>query len=94
MANAKNSDEDVKPDPTPAAPAPAEPDQPKESALKEDDKVPGKVEGDAELVDPPVRSSRPDVPIVQTLKVGAGQHTPPDPDQYDSDGRPKGVEVE
>lgn len=36
---------------------------------------------------PPVRSSRPDVPLAQTLVAGAGEHTPPDPDVWGPDGR-------
>jgi len=46
---------------------------------------------DAENEDPPVRTSSPDVPIAQTLVAGAGEHTPPDPDEFDADGRPKSV---
>jgi hypothetical protein len=38
---------------------------------------------------PPVRTSQPDTPIAQTLTAGAGEHTPPDPDKYDEEGRPK-----
>lgn len=55
--------------------------------LKEDDKVPGKVEGDAEANDPPVRTNRPDVPIIQRLGVGAGEHTPPTDPHIDEQGR-------
>jgi hypothetical protein len=36
---------------------------------------------------PPVRSSRPDVPLAQTLTAGAGEHTPPDPKVWGPDGR-------
>jgi hypothetical protein len=45
-------------------------------------------EMDAKTDDPPVRSGRPDVAIAQTLAAGAGEHTPPDPKKYDSEGRP------
>lgn len=44
---------------------------------------------DAKPIDPPVRSALPDVPIAQTLAAGAGEHTPPDPDLFDKEGRPK-----
>jgi hypothetical protein len=44
---------------------------------------------DAKPIDPPVRSALPDIPIAQTLAAGAGEHTPPDPDQFDKEGRPK-----
>jgi hypothetical protein len=43
---------------------------------------------DAKPEDPPVRASKPDTPIAQTLAAGAGAHTPPDPDVYGPDGRP------
>jgi hypothetical protein len=46
---------------------------------------------DAKNEDPPVRTSSPDTTIAQTLTAGAGAHTPPDPDMYDSEGRPKSV---
>lgn len=36
---------------------------------------------------PPVRSSRPDVPLAQVMAAGAGEHTPPDPDVWGPDGR-------
>jgi hypothetical protein len=39
---------------------------------------------------PPVATSTPDTPIAQTLAAGAGEHTPPDPDVFDKDGRPWG----
>jgi hypothetical protein len=41
--------------------------------------------------DPPVRTTRPDVPIVVALASGAGQHVPPDPDKYTPEGRPRGL---
>ncbi len=44
---------------------------------------------DAESEDPPVRAGRPDTPIAQTLAAGAGEHTPPDPEEFDSEGRPR-----
>ena len=43
---------------------------------------------DAKPEDPPVRASKPDTPIAQTLAAGAGEHTPPDPDEFGPDGRP------
>jgi hypothetical protein len=46
---------------------------------------------DAKPEDPPVRASKPDTPIAQTLTAGAGAHTPPDPDEYDKEGRPREV---
>lgn len=62
--------------------------QPTEASLKGDDKVAGTVVGDAEANDPPVRTNRPDVPIVQRLGVGAGDHIRPEPDaDFDADGR-------
>ncbi len=45
---------------------------------------------DAESEQPPVRAGRPDTPIAQTLAAGAGEHQPPDPDQFGPDGRPVG----
>ncbi len=44
---------------------------------------------DAKSEEPPVRAARPDSPIAQTLAAGAGEHTPPDPAEFDSAGRPK-----
>ena len=46
---------------------------------------------DAKPEDPPVRASKPDTPIAQTLTAGAGEHTPPDPDEFDKEGRPREV---
>lgn len=43
--------------------------------------------GEAYPEDPPVRTTRPDVPIVQSLASGAGAHVPPDPDKYTPEGR-------
>lgn len=45
--------------------------------------------GDAKAEQPPVRTTRPDVPIVVSSSTGAGQHEPPDPGEYHADGRPK-----
>jgi hypothetical protein len=45
--------------------------------------------GDAEAEQPPVRTTRPDVPIAVSMATGAGQHVPPDPDKYDAEGRVK-----
>lgn len=41
--------------------------------------------------DPPLHTARPDVPIAQTLAAGAGEHTPPDPKEFDAEGRPRSV---
>jgi len=38
----------------------------------------------------PVSTQQPDEPIAQTLAAGAGEHTPPDPEKFDNEGRPKG----
>ena len=46
---------------------------------------------DAKPEDPPVRAAKPDTPIAQTLAAGAGEHTPPDPEMFDKDGRPRSV---
>lgn len=46
---------------------------------------------DAKPEDPPVRAAKPDTAIAQTLTAGAGEHTPPDPDEFDSEGRPREV---
>jgi hypothetical protein len=46
---------------------------------------------DAKPEDPPVRAAKPDTPIAQTLAAGAGAHTPPDPDMFDKEGRPRSV---
>lgn len=47
--------------------------------------------GDAKSEDPPARTTRPNVPIAVSSAVGAGQHVPPDPDEYTPEGRPKGL---
>jgi hypothetical protein len=44
---------------------------------------------DAKSEDPPVRTSSPDTPIAQVMTAGAGEHQPPDPDEFDAEGRPK-----
>lgn len=56
---------------------------------READKTSSPVPNDAELEDPPVRTTRTDVPIAVSLATGAGQHEPPDPDKYHADGRHK-----
>jgi hypothetical protein len=58
--------------------------EPKRSADKSS--APG---GEAYPEDPPVRTTRPDVPIVTSLATGAGAHVPPDPDKYTPEGRPR-----
>jgi hypothetical protein len=55
----------------------------------EADKTPMPTALDAKPEDPPVRASRPDTAIAQTLAAGAGEHTPPDPDVFGPDGRPR-----
>lgn len=52
--------------------------------------APGPYGGDGKpkINDPPVRTNRPDVPIAQSLKAGAGEHTPPDESEVGPDGRP------
>ena len=47
---------------------------------------------DAKSEDPPVRASKPDTPIAQTLAAGAGAHTPPDPEEFAPSGRPREIE--
>lgn len=47
-----------------------------------------------EIEAPPVSTTKPDVPIAQVLTAGAGEHTPPDPDEYDKEGRPRREDVE
>lgn len=76
------------------------PEQPKAGSLKVADQEPGPYNADAELNDPPVRTNDPNVPVLETLAVGAGAHTPLDDDNFDTEGRyvgpapgrPKGVE--
>ena len=62
-------------------------DQPKESSLKEADKVSGPDISDAENHDPPLRSLSPQTPMVATLTTGAGQHEPPTDPHIGADGR-------
>lgn len=66
---------------------------PAEKDLKLDDQK-AAVHGDAEVDDPPVRTHLPDVPVIQRLGTGAGQHVPGPgataPDEFDEQGRPKG----
>jgi hypothetical protein len=45
---------------------------------------------DSEPEAPPLHTGQPDVPIAQTLSAGSGEHTPPDPKKFDSEGRPIG----
>lgn len=56
---------------------------------READKTSSPVPNDAKAEDPPVRTTRPDVPIVVSMATGAGQHEPPDPKLYHWDGRAK-----
>lgn len=64
-----------------------EPAQPSEGSLKNADKTSNPVNNDAEVHDPPVRTNRPDVPILTTLAVGAGAHEPTDDPDIDVHGR-------
>jgi hypothetical protein len=59
-----------------------------ESAPREGDKtsMPNKLETEPAV---PVSTQRTDEPIAQTMAGGAGEHTPPDPDKFDKEGRPK-----
>lgn len=54
---------------------------------READRTSSPVPNDAEPEDPPVRTTRPDVPIAVSLASGAGKHEPPDPEKYDEMGR-------
>lgn len=56
---------------------------------KQADKTSSPVPNDAKPEDPPVRTTRPDVPIAVSLASGAGKHEPPDPELYHPDGRPR-----
>jgi hypothetical protein len=56
---------------------------------READKTSYPVPNDAQPEDPPVRTTRPDVPIAVSLASGAGEHMPPDPERYTPDGRPR-----
>ena len=42
---------------------------------------------DTEHEAPPLHTARPDVAIAQVLASGAGEHTPPDPKEFDPEGR-------
>ena len=37
---------------------------------------------------PPWNTGRPDEPVLQSAVLGAGAHEPPDPDEFDAEGRP------
>jgi len=63
------------------------PDQPAVGDLKEADRVAGPFTGDAEPNDPPMRTTRPDVPVLESLKVGAGAHLPNLDPEIDAAGR-------
>jgi hypothetical protein len=77
-------------DVTTPTPEPVQLEQPDVGSLKTADATNLPVGNDeADPHDPPLRSTRPDVPVLDTLAVGAGQHVPPDPDYYEPDGRPK-----
>jgi hypothetical protein len=76
----------------PAAPEAAE--QPKEGNLKRADAETGPFVNDAEHEDAPLRTARPDVPIVQTLKSGAGAHQFVSDERFDVDGRYVGDQAE
>ncbi len=60
------------------------PDQPEKQA----DQSSYPVANDADVHDPPLRSPRPDTPLIHRLATGAGAHQPPDPDLYSPEGRP------
>lgn len=65
-----------------------------EETPSEADKTPAPNVINTENEQPPVRTSKPDTPIAQTLTAGAGEHTPPDPEVYDKEGRPREVSGE
>jgi hypothetical protein len=69
------------------------PEDIKKGVLKEPehdaDKTPYPVGDQPPIERPPFSTGRPDVPIVQSAVTGAGAHTPPDPDAFWPDGRPK-----
>lgn len=90
MANTKQDEKDPKDVDVVGPPAEGEPEpeQPKASELKRADAISGPDVSDAEPNDPPVRTDRPDVPVVSVLTEGAGAHTPPNPDEIGPDGRP------
>jgi hypothetical protein len=63
--------------------------QPKESSLKEADRVSGPFIDDATISDPPLRTALPNEPMIQSLAVGAGKHEPLDDKRFGPDGRPR-----
>lgn len=69
------------------APTSDTPKHPSAGSLKESDKTNLPTSDDAEPNDPPVRTNRPDVPIIQRLATGAGQHKPLNDPEMDPDGR-------
>lgn len=60
-----------------------------EATPAEADKSPLPNALDAKPEQPPVRAAKPDTAIAQTLAAGAGEHTPPDPKEFDEAGRPR-----
>lgn len=58
---------------------------------READKTSSPVPNDAKAEDPPVRTTRPDVAIAVSMATGAGQHEPPDLDEYTPEGRPRNL---
>jgi hypothetical protein len=70
--------------------------QPAEGSLKNADQTSNPVHNDAEPNDPPVRTNRPDTPVLTTLAVGAGAHEAVSDPEIDVDGRfvPKEAQVE
>jgi hypothetical protein len=93
MAESKAKDERLPGEGEPEA------DQPAESSLLPADAVSGPDVSGTTPNDPPLRTNRPDEPMVQTLATGAGAHTPVDDPDFDEQGRyigpapgrPKGV---
>lgn len=55
----------------------------------EADKSPYPVQEQPPLERPPFATARPDVPIVSSAIKGAGEHTPPPPEDFTPDGRPR-----
>ena len=60
----------------------------------EADKSPYPVQEQPPIERPPFATGRPDVPIVQSAVTGAGEHTPPDPEEFDAQGRPRNVDAQ
>jgi hypothetical protein len=77
--------EEILADPT--TPAEARAEHPDGLPDKAADQTPGAGIADAKANDAPIRTDRPDVPIVQSLGTGAGQHTPPDDPHVNTEGR-------